>query len=130
MHNIAQFHTFDEMAAVLSENTPHALVQDWWARLEGTIRNRVIAGSANRRRSISELINSCLAQRLGVAPKLIRELHSMRLLRNKCAHGDAPPLTADQARNFAHRAWTIAWNFEVLADKLSSNYRIERTREP
>ncbi len=33
-----QFHTFDEMAAVLSENTPHALVQDWWSRLEAVIR--------------------------------------------------------------------------------------------
>ena len=120
-----QFHTFDEMAAVLSENTPHALVQDWWSRLEGVIRAICARRSAGPRENISILIDKYLSQHPAASPELIRELHAMRELRNRCAHGEAPPLIASEARAFAHRAWTVAWDLALKDEKLSSNPAFE-----
>jgi hypothetical protein len=113
-----QFHTFDEMAAVLAENVPHALVQDWWSRLEATIRDICARHGANRRENISNLIDKHLSQHPAVSPELVRELREMRVLRNRCAHGEAPPLTADEARAFAHRAWTIGWDLATKDEKV------------
>ena len=113
MTTAMQFHTFDEMAAVLSENTPHALVQDWWSRLEAVIRDICARRGAGPREHISSLIDGYLSRHPAASPELIRELHVMRELRNRCAHGEAPPLTADKARAFAHRAWTVAWDLAI-----------------
>ena len=121
MKAVIQVHTFDEMAAVLSENTPHALVQDWWSRLEAVIRDICARRGAGPRENISNLIDKCLSQHPTASPELIRELHAMRELRNRCAHGEAPPLAASEARAFAHRAWTVAWDLAVKDEKLSSN---------
>jgi|SRR6266446_6634244 len=122
-----QFHTFDEMAAVLAENVPHALVQDWWSRLEATIRNICARRGADPRENISNVIDRYLSQYPAASPELIRELHVMRELRNRCAHGEAPPLTADQAHTFAHQAWTIAWDLATKDETLSlaTRWRVE-----
>jgi hypothetical protein len=124
-----QFHTFDEMAAVLAENVPHALVQDWWSRLEATIRDVCARRGANPRANISYLIDKDLSRHPAASPELVRELHVMRDLRNRCAHGEAPPLTANEARAFAHRACTIAWDLATKDENLSSNNALERTRD-
>jgi hypothetical protein len=116
-----QFHTFDEMTAVLAENVPHALVQDWWSRLEATIRDICARCGAGPRENISTIIDRHLSRHPAASAELIRELHVMRELRNRCAHGEAPPLTADEARAFAHRAWTIGCDLATKDEKLSSN---------
>jgi len=121
MATTVQFHTFDEMAAVLSENTPHALVQDWWSRLERVIRDICARLGASPRQNISIVIDKYLSQHPAAPPELIRELHVMRELRNRCAHGETPPLAADEARSFAHRAWTVGWDLAVKDEELSSN---------
>lgn len=127
MPTVVQFHTFDEMAAVLSENTPHALVLDWWARLERVIRDICVRRGAGPREHVATLIDKHFLFYPVASTELIRELHFMRELRNRCAHGDAPPFTADEARAFAHRAWTLAWDFAVADEKLSSNNTLDRS---
>lgn len=127
MTTVVQFHTFDQMTAVLSENVPHALVQDWWSRLEATIRDICVRRGARPREPVSKLIDRYLSQHPAASPELIRELHSMRELRNRCAHGEAPPLTADEARAFAHRAWTIGWDLAIKDEQLQSSIATEQT---
>ena len=113
MESVPQFHTFDQMALVLGHNAPHALVQDWWSRLEGAIRDVVAGEGGHSRKPVSELISRDLVRLPGVSSALVDELHRMRQLRNRCAHGEAPALTADEARAFARRAWAIAWSLSV-----------------
>jgi hypothetical protein len=108
MNNVPVFRTFDEMAAVLSVNTPHALVQDWWSRLERAIVEAVGRAVVTRRPAISRIISTELAQLPGISRDLVDELQQMRALRNRCAHGEAPSISALEAHAFAHRAWTIA----------------------
>lgn len=116
-----QFHTFYEMADFFAENAPHALVQDWWSRLEATIREICVRHGADCRENISRLIDTYLSRHPAALPELIRELHVMRDLRNRCAHGQVPSLTADEARAFAHRAWIIAWDLATKDEKLPSD---------
>ena len=60
---------------------------------------------------ISKLIDKQLAVALAISAEVIAELHKMRELRNRCAHGEAPSISRDDASDFAYRAWAMAWNF-------------------
>src|SRR5262245_18678163 len=109
MSLVPQFHTFRQMVEVMSHNAPHALVQQEWARFERAVRQVCITYGASvpemSCQPIAKLIDKYLVLHPHVAPELVRELHVMRTLRNQCAHGLAPPLTVEQATEFAYRAW-------------------------
>lgn len=115
MTKTAHFSTFDEMVAVLATNTPHALVQDWWARLEAELRARRPTG-VSRNAPIASLLSQSHAMHFGFADKELAELNAMRRLRNACAHGEAPPLSEPMAAQFARRAHALAWD---LAERRS-----------
>jgi hypothetical protein len=123
-----QFKTFHEMVAVLAANTPHALVMDWWARLEGVIRTVCGSAGIRSRLSVAGLIDNRLSRHLPLSAELIAELHGMRRLRNECAHGEAPCITAGAAAEFAHRAWSFAWLFSSFGERMSSNNAFEQSR--
>ena len=110
MDTTFEFYTFDQMVTVLARNTPHALIQDWWSRLEGVIRTYCVKRGAKRHLPISTLISNHLVHHPAASPDLLQELHLMRALRNHIAHGEAPALTAEEATTYAYRAWTIGWN--------------------
>jgi hypothetical protein len=101
-----QFQTFPEMIQVMATNCPHALIQDWWARLEAQVR--AVQPIQSKGAAIHSQIDSL--RRFGLNDKDTDELHGMRKLRNRCAHGEAPPITAETAAFFAFRAWSIAWS--------------------
>ena len=124
-----EFETFHEMVSVLAANTPHALVQDWWARLEGQIRRICIRLGAHARTSVATQIDTYLVPALGLSTEIVAELHTMRQLRNQCAHGEAPSISRDEASTFAHRAWAMAWGITETFDRLSSNNLFERTHD-
>jgi hypothetical protein len=111
----AQFQTFPEMIQVMATNCPHALVQDWWARLESQIR----AAQFGQRSSapVHSLIES-LSQ-FGLCKQDTDELHGMRKLRNRCAHGEAPSISPETAAFFALRAWSIAWSIASKQEEMS-----------
>jgi len=46
MSSPIKFHTIYDMVAFMSRELPHALVQDWWSRLERVIR--IFGSSAPR----------------------------------------------------------------------------------
>ncbi|MGQ0835182.1 MAG: hypothetical protein ACT4O5_09730, partial [Gammaproteobacteria bacterium] len=117
MDTTMEFRTFDEMAAVLSRNTPHALVLDWWSRLERVIRGHCAKRGAKPNETISALINAHLSSHRIFDDALIQELHEMRRFRNLIAHVEAPGLSAVEAERFARRAWTIAWYIAEVDDK-------------
>ena len=114
MFPVTPFRTIHDMITPVSHNMPHALVQEWWSRLERVIRIfGQLYGAAPRER-VSIVINKHLRQHPLVTPALVQELHRMRDLRNRCAHGESPSLTVEESSAFAYRAWDIqsalAWN--------------------
>jgi len=121
MTQVAHFSTFEEMSAVLATNTPHALVQDWWARLEGVLR-ACVPGGLSRRASVASLLSKAHAQHYGLSGDELAELNAMRRLRNACAHGEAPPLSKQLALQFARRAHTLAW--DIAERRLTTVYHL------
>jgi hypothetical protein len=123
MIRVTPFRTIHDMIVPMSHNMPHALVQEWWSRLERVIRIFGRLYGAESRQRISEVINKHLPQHPLVTPALVQELHRMRELRNRCAHGEAPPLTVEESSAFAYRAWDIqsalAWNNPEFMSKPS-----------
>jgi hypothetical protein len=107
MSSVTQFYTFHQIAESMSNNAPHALVQQEWARLERVVRQFGLIHGADPRANISRLIDKYLVKHPLVTPELVRELHAMRTLRNRCAHGEAPPLSVEESSAFAYRAWDI-----------------------
>ena len=114
MISVAPFHTIHEMIVPMSHNMPHALVQEWWSRVERVLRHFGQVYGAVPGEPIGKLINKRMIQHPLMTPDLVRELHVMRKLRNKCAHGEFPPLTLEESSAYGYRAWDIqqalAWN--------------------
>lgn len=119
MTAVLQFQTFPEMAQVMAVNCPHALIQDWWARLEAQVR--AVQPAQGTGTPMHMLID--LLRQFGLSAKDADELHEMRKLRNRCAHGEAPPVSPETAAFFAFRAWSIAWRI-VSKHEESSPLRI------
>ncbi len=117
-----QFQTFTEMIQVMATNCPHALIQDWWARLEAQVR--AVQPVQSNGAPIHSLIDSL--HRFGLCGKDTDELHGMRKLRNRCAHGEAPPITPEIAAFFAFRAWSIAWSIASKHEEMPPNITVGR----
>ena len=110
-----QFHTFDDYVSVLSVDAPHALVQDWWSRLEREIRKLGEKLGYKYKNSIVDMINA-LDRHPTIETNLIDELQAMRRTRNAVAHDlDAPSLTAEQAEQYARRALALGWYLSELS---------------
>ena len=111
MFPVLQIHTFHEMAGIMAHNFPHALVVQEWGRLERAIRHVCVTYGAappgDSPESVARLIDKNLVHHPGVTRELVCELHVMRRLRNRCAHGEAPPITVEETTAFAYRAWDI-----------------------
>jgi hypothetical protein len=114
MSSATQFHTIHDTVAFMSREFPHALVQEWWSRVERVLRHFGTVYGAAPREPIAKLIDLRMVQHPLMTPGLVQELHTMRKLRNKCAHGEVPPLTIEESSGYAYRAWDIqqalAWN--------------------
>ena len=81
-----QFQTFDEMTSALAENTPHALILEWWRRTEGALAYFTIAHCGRRfDSSYAALTRVESDPRLG--PHVVQALHGLRRIRNAVAHG-------------------------------------------
>ena len=112
---MVKFHTFDDYVSVLSIDAPHALVQEWWSRLEREVKKLCKKLGHKYNNSVSEMINA-LDRHPAIDTKVIEELHSMRRTRNAVAHDlDVPSLTVDQAEQYARRAFALGWDLSELS---------------
>ena len=111
---MVQFHTFDQYVSVLSVDAPHALVQDWWTRLERQIRIVSRRLGYEYKNSAVEMINA-LEMHPVIEAEVIEELQAMRRTRNAVVHDlNAPALSSEEAEKYARRAWTLGWYLSEL----------------
>ncbi len=101
-----QFRTFQEMIDVVAPNMPHALILDWWRRVELTLRYYTIAHH-NRRSLKAEQAIRVLEVDSRFEPEVIAALHELRRTRNVVAHGRALSITSTDAASFAGRALNL-----------------------
>ena len=106
MHQLAA--TFEEYVQILAIESPHALILDWWSRLESAINEYVeVYGIAVRSSVPSKEQAMGDDPRLG--PEIMAQLRELRLIRNKVAHEKREPISVDDATKYAQKANELIW---------------------
>jgi hypothetical protein len=103
----AEFRTFDEMVEVLALNTPHALVLEWWRRLERAIEYYFQARGLPQRRP-AEAEHAIRADpQLG--PAVADQLRELRRKRNAIAHQETRLVPSEEAAAYAAACLGLVW---------------------
>ena len=97
---------FDDYVAVIAANSPHALVMDWWRRLDLALRDygdmlKPMINSQNR-----EAIEKAVSQDKNLGPGVAGLIRRLRQLRNRAAHGSIN-LSAQDATSYARQAFSV-----------------------
>ncbi len=97
---------FNDYVALMAANSPHALVMDWWRRLDLALREyvalRQVVGPRNRR-AMEEAVSLDRALGSGFADCIRR----LRLLRNQVAHEPIYHQSSEDATGYARHAFTL-----------------------
>ena len=106
MHQLTT--TFEEYVQILAIESPHALILDWWGRLELTINEYFeVYGMAVRSSALSKEQAMAVDPRLG--PEITAQIRELRLARNKVAHEKRKPISVDDATKYAQKANELIW---------------------
>jgi len=103
MYVAQEFTTFHELVSVLSLNTPHALISDWWRRLSRAMDYFVVAYYGEARRTSIESME-LLAADTRIGPNVAARLHGLRRIRNRIEHGPTPQVWPAEAAAYAQEA--------------------------
>jgi hypothetical protein len=103
MNSAQQFDTFQGMVSVLARETPHALICDWWRRLDRAMHYYMVAYHGPKRQTSAKVIE-VLAADTRIGPEVAAQLHQLRRIRNLIEHGPTRPITPRQASSYACRA--------------------------
>lgn len=97
---------FNDYVALMAANSPHALVMDWWRRLDLALHEYAVHMQVVRlrdRRAIEETVS--LGPSLG--PRLADCVRELRLLRNQVAHESIYNLSPEKAAAYAREAFSV-----------------------
>jgi hypothetical protein len=108
MAEATEFRTFQEMVSVLALNTPHALILDWWRRLDRGIDYHFRARGILRPSSVAA-VEQVLASDPELGPELVAQSRRLRRLRNAVAHKDTKPISPDEAAWYAKTSLDLGW---------------------
>lgn len=108
MPEAREFRSFQEMASILALNTPHALILDWWRRLDRGIDYYFQARGIRRPSSIAA-VEQVLESDPKLGPEVVAQIRELRRLRNVVAHEDTKPIPPEEAFRYAETAWRLGW---------------------
>jgi len=115
MQGLVEFRTFEEMVSVLAVNNPHALILEWWRRLD-----RAIDEYCSIRKLRRKSWMSVLADDPHVEQEVVDQINALRLLRNAIAHKKTKHISPDEAAKYAQKAQDLIW---LLAEAQSNPSR-------
>jgi hypothetical protein len=100
--------TFEEYVEVMVIESPHALILDWWHRLELAINEYFeVYGMAVQGEIPSKEKSMGADSRLGLG--ITAQIRELRLIRNKVAHEKTKPISVDDATQYAQKACELIW---------------------
>jgi hypothetical protein len=102
-----EFRTFDETVEVLTLDTPHALVLEWWRRLERAIDYYFKIRGLPRRHSADAEHAIGADPQLG--PAVAAQVRELRRTRNAIAHEETRLLPREDATSFAAACLDLVW---------------------
>lgn len=124
-YKAAEFTTFDEMVDVLALNNPHALILDWWRRLERAIDYHFNARGLPRPSAMEAEAAIAAHPELGTA--VAAEIRKLRRTRNAVAHEEPEPIARDEAARYAASCLDLIWRIGT-DPKDEASHKAERER--
>ncbi len=100
------FRTFAEYVGVVGRNAPHALVLDWWRRLDLTLVDYFLSFGEKRPRWLREQERR-IASDPQLGPEVAVALSKLRRIRNTIAHEATTLAVADAAAYAEAALWMI-----------------------
>ena len=99
---------FEEYVQIMATESPHALILDWWGRLDLAINEYFeVSGMAVQSRTSSKEHVIGADPRLGT--EIMGQIRELRLIRNKVAHEKRKPISIDVATQYAQKAHELIW---------------------
>lgn len=95
---------FVELVLPMAEESPRAVVLDWYSRLECMIRDYLVSRRLKFRSGPEA--EAAIAADAVLGPELAQAIASLRTVRNRVAHG-TPPLAPEEAVAFASQALSL-----------------------
>ncbi len=102
-------HNFNDYVALMAPNSPHALVMDWWRRLDLALRDyggalRLVVDHRNR-----DAIEKAVSQDQALGPGVAALIRELRQLRNQAAHESIESicLSSEDATAYARKAFSL-----------------------
>ena len=97
---------FDDYVAVIAANSPHALVMDWWRRLDLALQDygATLTPMVNPRNR--DAIEKAVLQDQALGPGLAGLIRELRQLRNRATH-ESIYLSARDAATYARQAFGL-----------------------
>lgn len=98
---------FNDYVALMAATSPHALMMDWWRRLDLALREfadtlGLIVALRNRR-----AIEEAVSQDRALGPGFADCIRRLRLLRNRVAHESVSVYSSEDAAGYARHAFTL-----------------------
>jgi hypothetical protein len=105
--------SFDELVIPIAHECPHAVVLDWFRRLEAALTEY----AATRARALGRgrVIDRLLASDELLPANIVWEIASLRALRNEVQHASAT-VTAGAAIHFARKALWLSGELALVID--------------
>lgn len=105
---------FDEYVLAIADEAPHAVILDWYRRLELMMRDYVESRGLSFHAAVQA--ERIIATNSVLGAKVSNEIAALRRVRNKVAHG-SPTVAPEDAYVFARRALDLIgslWNARDL----------------
>jgi hypothetical protein len=102
-----EFTSFDEMVSVLALNNPHALILDWYRRLDRAIAYYFNARGSPRPRP--KEAEAAIAADPLLGRNVAAEVWQLREMRNAVAHEEPQAIAPDEAARYAASCLDLIW---------------------
>jgi len=96
--------SFEEYVDIIASESPHALILDWWRRLNLAI-NEYLKTRGLPLKSKEDV----LASDPNVGLEVAMQIRELRQLRNAIAHKETKPISPDEAAQYARKALDFIW---------------------
>ena len=98
--------TFEEHIAILATESPSALIQDWWLRLDRGVREHFALVHGRQAKDHLEL-EQHIAEYPNLGPTVSAQIASLRRRRNEVVHGDITSPSPDAAKSYARQVFGV-----------------------
>ena len=98
--------TFEEHISILATESPSALIQDWWLRLDRAVREHFALVHGRQAKDHLEL-EKHIAEYPNLGPSVSAQIAALRRRRNAVVHGSITSPSPEEAKSYARDVFGV-----------------------